>query len=94
MYFCNRKFIVMSEDIKNTDIINDMVSEPASVAPSLNAPIAIDYGLGHKDFGFPRTIEELNKVLDEADAERNDPENWISSVEFHSRIENKYKWLR
>lgn len=43
---------------------------------------------------YPCTVEELNKVLDEADAERNDPENWISSVEFHSRIENKYKWLR
>ena len=43
---------------------------------------------------FPRTLEELDAVLNEADAQRNDPSKWISSIEFHTRLENKYPWLR
>ena len=46
------------------------------------------------DFGYPHTLEELETALDNADAQRNDPSKWISSVEFHTRLENKYPWLR
>ena len=46
------------------------------------------------DFGYPRTIQELHAALDLADEERNDPSKWISSIEFHQRLEMKYSWLR
>ena len=46
------------------------------------------------DFGYARTIDELDAALDEADGERNDPAKWITPVEFHTRLENKYSWLR
>ena len=29
----------------------------------------------------------------EADAERSNPEKWITPIEFHTRLENKYPWL-
>lgn len=46
------------------------------------------------DFGYPRTIQELQAALDLADEERNDPSKWISSIEFHQRLEKKYPWLK
>ena len=46
------------------------------------------------DFGYPRTIKELNAALDFADAERDNPEKWVSSIKFHQRLEEKYPWLR
>ena len=46
------------------------------------------------DFGYPRTIQELQAALDLADEERNDPSKWVSSIEFHQRLEEKYPWLR
>ena len=33
-------------------------------------------------------------ALDEADAERNDPSKWVTPVEFHTRLESRYPWLR
>ena len=46
------------------------------------------------DFGYPRTIQELQAALDLADEERNDPSKWVSSIEFHQRLEEKYPWLK
>ena len=46
------------------------------------------------DFGYPRTIKELQAALDLADEERNDPSKWVSSIEFHQRLEEKYPWLK
>jgi len=54
----------------------------------------VDYDFAGVDFGYPRTLEEVNAVLDKADAERQDPSKWITSVEFHNRLEQKYPWLR
>lgn len=54
----------------------------------------MNYDFECKDFGYAKTLEELDHALDEADAERNDPSKWVTPVEFHSRIENKYPWLR
>lgn len=48
----------------------------------------------YEDFGYPRTIQELQAALDLADEERNDPTKWVSSIEFHQRLEEKYPWLR
>ena len=48
----------------------------------------------NRDFGYPHTLEELNAALDKADTQRNDPTKWISSIEFHNRLEQKYPWLR
>ena len=45
-------------------------------------------------FGYPRTIKELQAALDLADEERNDPSKWVSSIEFHQRLEEKYPWLK
>jgi hypothetical protein len=53
-----------------------------------------DYDFKGKDFGYARTLDELELALDEADSERSDPSKWVTPVEFHSRIENKYPWLR
>lgn len=54
----------------------------------------VDFNFGFKDFGYPHTLEELNAALDMADAQRSDPSKWITSVEFHTRLESKYPWLR
>ena len=53
-----------------------------------------EYDCLGKDFGYARTLEELEVALDEADAERNDSTKWITAAEFHSRLENKYPWLQ
>lgn len=55
---------------------------------------AIDYNFGDVDFGYPKTLEEVEEVLEKAEAERNDPTKWVSSDEFHHRLEQKYPWLR
>lgn len=54
----------------------------------------VDYNFGGADFGYPRTLKEVNDALDKADLERNDPSKWITAVEFHNRLEQKYPWLR
>lgn len=54
----------------------------------------VDYDFAGVDFGYPRTLEEVNAVLDKADAERRDPSKWITAIEFHNRLEQKYPWLR
>ncbi|MBQ7509441.1 MAG: hypothetical protein IJT53_00790 [Prevotella sp.] len=61
---------------------------------SVNIWSEIDYNFGHVDFGYPRTLEEVNAALDKADDERNDSTKWITSIEFHNRLEQKYPWLR
>lgn len=73
----------------------DIVSEPL-ISPCIQtkASTIVDYNFDYKDFGYPHTIDELNAALDEADAQRNDPTKWISPVEFHSRLEKKFPWLR
>lgn len=77
----------------------DVASEPA-VGYALNEyPMGdvlsgIDYDFEGKDFGYARSLEELELALDEADAERNEPSKWITPVEFHTRLESKYPWLR
>ena len=49
-----------------------------------------DCEFNDRDFGYARTLEELEFALDEADAERSDPSKWITPVEFHTRLEKKY----
>ena len=60
----------------------------------LEDPLSLDDDFGDEDFGYPRTIQELQAALDLADEERNDPTKWVSSIEFHQRLEEKYPWLR
>lgn len=73
-------------------------SEPVAGAlqdyPITELKLEPDFDFGGKDFGYARTLEELEIALDEADAERGDPSKWVTPVEFHTRIENKYPWLR
>ena len=45
-------------------------------------------------FIYSRTTQKLQAALDLADEERNDPSKWVSSIEFHQRLEEKYPWLR
>ena len=54
----------------------------------------IDYNFEGVDFGYPKTLEEVEAVLEKAEAERHDPTKWVSSEEFHHRLEQKYPWLR
>ena len=84
----------MSEDFKNFEKEGTMTNEPSLAEMPLTELKEVDYQFGYRDFGYPHTIEELDAVLDEADAQRNDPSKWISSIEFHTRLESKYPWLR
>ena len=88
--------MIMSE-IEDKDKIVDVASEPAvsyALNDCLNSETEIDYEFHGRDFGYARTLEELELALDEADEERNDPSKWITPVEFHTRLEKKYSWLR
>lgn len=71
-------------------------SEPVSAMPlgESRDRQPVDYNFGFTDFGYPHTIDELNVALDDADAHRNDPSHWVSSVELHTRLEGKYPWLK
>ena len=89
----------MSEEIRDIKTKVDVVNEPAvgyalNEYPVSEAEPEIDYDFQGKDFGYARSLEELELALDEADAERNDPTKWITPVEFHTRLESKYPWLR
>ena len=89
----------MSEDINDKKKSADIVSEPdAGLALKeesfCGSDSETDYDFQGRDFGYAGTLEELELALDEADSERNDSSKWISSVEFHTRLENKYPWLR
>ena len=66
-----------------------MANEPLLAEMSLTELKEVDYQFGNHDFGYPHTLEELDTALDYADAQRNDPTKWISSIEFHTRLESK-----
>ncbi len=83
----------MSEDFKDLEK-GGSVNEPSLAEMPLTELKKVDYQFGNQDFGYPHTLEELDAALDNTDAQRNDPSKWISSIEFHSRLENKYPWLR
>lgn len=89
----------MSEDIKDIEMTTDAANEPIA-GSALKEDVSsvldseIDYEFQGKDFGYARTVEELELALDEADAERNDPGKWITPIEFHTRLEDKYPWLK
>ena len=78
----------MSE-IEDKDKIVDVACEPA-VNYVLNdyskGEAEIDCDFHGRDFGYARTLEELELALDEADSERSDPSKWITPVEFHTRL--------
>ena len=84
----------MSEDFKDLEKDGNVANEASLAEMPLTELKEVDYTFGNRDFGYPHTIEELDAVLDEADEQRNDPTKWISSIEFHNRLENKYPWLR
>ena len=84
----------MSEDIKDLEKKACTVQEPSLAEMPLSELKEVDYTFGNRDFGYPHTIEELEAALDKADAQRNDSTKWITSIEFHTRLENKYPWLR
>jgi len=72
-----------------------IASEPAALDyEAMSSQPAIDYNFGGNDFGYPRTLDEVNEALDRADAERDDPSKWMTAIEFHTRLEEKYPWLR
>lgn len=83
----------MDKKDKDVNMEGGIVSEPMVATMPLTELKEVDYSFGNRDFGYPHSLEELNAVLDKADAQRNDPTKWISSVEFHNRLEQKYPWL-
>ena len=84
---------VMSEEYK--DLENGyMASEPSQAEMPLTELKEVDYSFGNRNFGYPHTLEELDAALDNADGQRHDPSQWLSSIEFHNRLESKYSWLR
>lgn len=86
--------IAMIEDIKDIEKKGSTAQEPTLAERPVSELKEVDYTFGNHDFGYPHTIEELEAALDKADAQRNDRTQWISSIEFHSRLESKYPWLR
>lgn len=84
----------MDKKDKDVNMEGGIVSEPMVATMPLTELKEVDYSFGNRDFGYPHSLEELNAALDKADAQRNDPTKWISSVEFHNRLEQKYPWLR
>ena len=84
----------MDKKDKDVNMEGGIVSEPVVATMPLTELKEVDYSFGNRDFGYPHSLEELNAALDKADAQRNDPTKWISSVEFHNRLEQKYPWLR
>ncbi len=84
----------MDKKDKDINMESCIAGEPMLATMPLTELKAVDYSFGNRKFGYPHTIEELNAALDKADAQRNDPTKWISSVEFHKRLEKKYPWLR
>ena len=49
--------------------------------------------IGIPIFG-PQTIEEAINRVDQAWAERNNPNKWITSEQMWNRLYEKYPWLR
>ena len=84
----------MDEKYKDTEFEGMMAQEPSLAEMPLTELKEVDYTFGSRDFGYPHTIEDLETALDRADAQRNDPSKWVSSIEFHTRLEQKYPWLR
>lgn len=91
----------MSEDIKDIESKDNIVSEPAV---SMNTEyhdeiVAVHDEIDDLDwdrmpiFG-PKTIEEAINRVDQAWAERNDPNKWITSEQMWNRLYEKYPWLR
>jgi hypothetical protein len=79
------------------DGIDSLASEPSAVAladTTEEMTEGVDCSFGNHDFGYPRTLDELNGALDEADRLRNDSSQWISNIAFHTHLESKYSWLR
>lgn len=84
----------MDDNNKDTELERMMAQEPSLAEMPHTELKEVDYSFGNRDFGYPHTIEELEAALDRADAQRNDPSKWVSSIEFHTRLEHKYPWLR
>jgi hypothetical protein len=84
----------MSEDFKDLEPEGNVANEASLAEMPLTELKEVDYTFGYRDFGYPHTVEELDVALDEADAQRDNPTKWISSVEFHTRLESKYPWLK
>lgn len=84
----------MSDNHKDFEKDGRVANEPMLAEAPLTELKDVDYTFGNRDFGYPHTREELDAALDHADAQRNDPSKWISSIEFHTRLESKYPWLR
>ena len=84
----------MDDKKKDTELEGVMAQEPSLPELPLTELKEVDYTFGNRDFGYPHTLEELEVALDRADADRNDPSKWVSSIEFHTRLEQKYPWLR
>jgi hypothetical protein len=85
----------MSEEIRNHDHAEGLASEPMvgyalQDYPVMGAESETDFDFQGKDFGYAKTIEELELALDEADVERNNPTKWITPVEFHTRLERTF----
>ena len=70
------------EDLKNE--VNDILSDQNDINESTRAQLD----------AISTALAELQAALDLADEERNDPSKWVSSIEFHQRLEEKYPWLR
>ena len=71
---------------------SEIVSEPA-VAEKVF--VGNDFGLGSRDFGLPRTIEEVEAELIEAEKELGDSSQWESLHDFMSEFKQEHDvWLK
>lgn len=55
----------------------------------------IDYNFGGVDFGYPKTLEEVEAALEKAEAERNDPTKWTTFPKFLSEFKQEHQsWFK
>ena len=101
-YICSRIYIEtnMSEEIKNIELQSDSVSEPAVAMAIENhtGMVSVHDEIDDLDwdrmpiFG-PKTVEEAIARVDQAWADRNDPNKWIRIDDLHAELKKRHPWL-
>lgn len=72
----------------------DMAAEPAVALdyPAIDTADDTDYDFRGYDFGMPRTLEELEADLEQAEREMGDPDKWCTSEQMWADIKQTFPW--
>lgn len=92
----------MSEEIKDIETTGDLASEPieAAVSTSYSGGVTAmhdeidDLDWDRMPIMGAKTIEEAIARVDQAWADRNDPNKWMTSEQMWNYLYEKYPWLK